>query len=50
MYLQEKCRAKSEPLLDSFDQNFKMVTVQGQSIGLAEVKTYLVKILERNPL
>ncbi|MBF9202452.1 hypothetical protein JDA50_18735 [Acinetobacter pittii] len=26
------------PLLDSFDQNFKMVTVQGQSIGLAEVK------------
>lgn len=26
------------PLLDSFDQNFKMVTVQGQSIGLTEVK------------
>lgn len=26
------------PLLDSFDQNFKMVTVQGQSTGLAEVK------------
>ncbi len=26
------------PLLNSFDQNFKMVTVQGQSIGLAEVK------------
>ncbi|MFH4113386.1 hypothetical protein WAI92_20040, partial [Acinetobacter baumannii] len=25
------------PLLNSFDQNFKMVTVQGQSIGLAEV-------------
>ena len=24
-----------------------MVTVQGQSIGLAEVKTYLVKILEK---
>ena len=35
------------PLLNSFDQNFKMVTVQGQSIGLAEVKTYLVKILEK---
>lgn len=26
------------PLLDSFDQNFKMVTVQGRSTGLAEVK------------
>lgn len=26
------------PLLNSFDQNFKMVTVQGRSIGLAEVK------------
>lgn len=38
------------PLLNSFDQNFKMVTVQGQSIGLAEVKTYLVKILEKSPL
>ena len=23
------------PLLDSFDQNFKMVTVQGHSIGFA---------------
>ncbi len=27
------------PLLDSFDQNFKMVTVQGHSIGLAEVNS-----------
>ncbi len=26
-----------KPLLDSFDQNFKMVTVQGQCIGFAEV-------------
>ncbi|MDD9316600.1 hypothetical protein [Acinetobacter lactucae] len=27
------------PLLDSFDQNFKMVTVQGQSICFAEVNS-----------
>lgn len=27
------------PLLDSFDQNFKMVTVQGHCIGLAEVNS-----------
>lgn len=37
------------PLLDSFDQNFKMVTVQGQSIGLAEVKNLFSQNIRKKP-
>jgi len=36
-------------LLDSFDQNFKMVTVQGQSIGLAEVKNLFSQNIGKKP-
>jgi Uncharacterized protein conserved in bacteria len=37
------------PLLNSFDQNFKMVTVQGQSIGLAEVKHLFSQNIGKKP-
>ncbi|WP_262125431.1 hypothetical protein [Acinetobacter baumannii] len=37
------------PLLDSFDQNFKMVTVQGRSIGLAEVKSLFSQNIGKKP-
>ncbi|MDX8237129.1 hypothetical protein SLL78_02200 [Acinetobacter pittii] len=37
------------PLLDSFDQNFKMVTVQGQSIGLTEVKSLFSQNMGKKP-
>ena len=37
------------PLLDSFDQNLKMVTVQGQSIGLAEVKNLFSQNIGKKP-
>ncbi|MBN6521842.1 hypothetical protein JZM35_14535 [Acinetobacter pittii] len=37
------------PLLDSFDQNFKMVTVQGHSIGLAEVKNLFSQNIGKKP-
>ncbi len=37
------------PLLDSFDQNFKMVTVRGQSIGLAEVKNLFSQNIGKKP-
>ncbi len=37
------------PLLDSFDQNFKMVTVQGQSIGLTEVKNLFSQNIGKKP-
>jgi len=37
------------PLLDSFDQNFKMVTVLGQSIGLAEVKNLFSQNIGKKP-
>ncbi|MDC5121003.1 hypothetical protein NRA16_03550 [Acinetobacter baumannii] len=37
------------PLLNSFDQNFKMVTVQGQSIGLAEVKNLFSQNIRKKP-
>ncbi|QVR66620.1 hypothetical protein [Acinetobacter sp. BHS4] len=37
------------PLLDSFDQNFKMVTVQGQIIGLAEVKSLFSQNIGKKP-
>lgn len=37
------------PLLDSFDQNFKMVTVQGQSIGLAEVNSLFSQNVGKKP-
>lgn len=37
------------PLLDSFDQNFKMVTVQGHSIGLAEVKSLFSQNIGNKP-
>ncbi|WP_343501269.1 hypothetical protein [Acinetobacter baumannii] len=37
------------PLLSSFDQNFKMVTVQGQSIGLAEVKNLFSQNIGKKP-
>lgn len=37
------------PLLDSFDQNFKMVTVQGQNIGLAEVKSLFSQNIGNKP-
>ncbi|WP_337080180.1 hypothetical protein [Acinetobacter pittii] len=37
------------PLLDSFDQNFKMVTVQGQSIRLAEVKNLFSQNIGKKP-
>jgi len=36
-------------LLDSFDQNFKMVTVQGQSIGLAEVNSLFSQNIGKKP-
>lgn len=36
-------------LLDSFDQNFKMVTVQGQSIGLAEVNSLFSQNIGKRP-
>ncbi|MFJ0062217.1 hypothetical protein Q4345_01190 [Acinetobacter baumannii] len=37
------------PLLNSFDQNFKMVTVQGQSIGLDEVKNLFSQNIGKKP-
>ncbi|HAV5025907.1 TPA: hypothetical protein JIY97_03405 [Acinetobacter baumannii] len=37
------------PLLNSFDQNFKMVTIQGQSIGLAEVKNLFSQNIGKKP-
>jgi hypothetical protein len=37
------------PLLDSFDQNFKMVTVQGQSIGFAEVNSLFSQNVGKKP-
>jgi hypothetical protein len=37
------------PLLDSFDQNFKMVTVQGHSIGLAEVNSLFSQNIGKKP-
>ncbi|MDC4843334.1 hypothetical protein NQ911_15365 [Acinetobacter baumannii] len=37
------------PLLNSFNQNFKMVTVQGQSIGLAEVKNLFSQNIGKKP-
>lgn len=37
------------PLLDSFDQNFKMVTVQGHSIGLAEVNSLFSQNIGNKP-
>lgn len=37
------------PLLDSFDQNFKMVTVQGQSIGFAEVNSLFSQNIGNKP-
>lgn len=38
-----------KPLLDSFDQNFKMVTVQGQSIGFAEVNSLFSQNIGKKP-
>lgn len=38
-----------KPLLDSFDQNFKMVTVQGHSIGLAEVNSLFSQNVGKKP-
>ncbi|EXE13521.1 hypothetical protein J558_3950 [Acinetobacter baumannii 1106579] len=37
------------PLLNSFNQNFKMVTVQGQSTGLAEVKNLFSQNIGKKP-
>ncbi|MCU4361602.1 hypothetical protein [Acinetobacter sp. WU_MDCI_Abxc22] len=37
------------PLLDSFDQNFKMVTVHGQSIGFAEVNSLFSQNIGKKP-
>lgn len=37
------------PLLDSFDQNFKMVTVQGHSIGFAEVNSLFSQNIGTKP-
>lgn len=37
------------PLLDSFDQNFKMVTVQGQCIGFAEVNSLFSQNIGKKP-
>jgi len=37
------------PLLDSFDQNFKMVTVQGHCIGLAEVNSLFSQNVGKKP-
>ncbi|XZW14673.1 hypothetical protein ACT4WD_13805 [Acinetobacter baumannii] len=37
------------PLLNSFDQNFKMVTVQGQSLDLAEVKNLFSQNIGKKP-
>jgi len=37
------------PLLDSFDQNFRMVTVQGHCIGLAEVNSLFSQNIGKKP-
>lgn len=37
------------PLLDSFDQNFKMVTVQGHSIDFAEVNSLFSQNIGKKP-
>lgn len=37
------------PLLDSFDQNFKMVTVQGHSIGFVEVNSLFSQNIGNKP-
>lgn len=37
------------PLLDSFDQNFKMVTVQGHNIGFAEVNSLFSQNIGKKP-
>ncbi|ARG17469.1 hypothetical protein DIW83_12050 [Acinetobacter nosocomialis] len=37
------------PLLDSFDQNFKMVTGQGQCIGFSEVNSLFSQNIGKKP-
>lgn len=37
------------PLLDSFDQNFKMVTIQGHSISFAEVNSLFSQNIGKKP-
>jgi len=49
IFTDQNAEQSLSPLLDSFDQNFKMVTVQGQSIGLAEVKSLFSQNIGKKP-
>ncbi len=49
VFIGKNAEQSLSPLLDSFDQNFKMVTVQGQSIGLAEVKNLFSQNIGKKP-
>ncbi|MDC5179473.1 hypothetical protein QZK74_14120 [Acinetobacter baumannii] len=49
VFTRQNAEQSLTPLLNSFDQNFKMVTVQGQSIGLAEVKNLFSQNIGKKP-
>lgn len=49
VFIGQNAEQSLTPLLNSFDQNFKMVTVQGQSIGLAEVKNLFSQNIGKKP-
>lgn len=49
VFTEQNAEQSLTPLLNSFDQNFKMVTVQGQSIGLAEVKNLFSQNIGKKP-
>ncbi|MDV7561085.1 hypothetical protein R4576_17965 [Acinetobacter baumannii] len=49
VFTDQNAEQNLSPLLDSFDQNFKMVTVQGQSIGLTEVKSLFSQNMCKKP-
>lgn len=45
----QNAEQRLKPLLDSFDQNFKMVTVQGHSISFAEVNSLFSQNVGKKP-
>ncbi|XZY03022.1 hypothetical protein ACT4XO_12645 [Acinetobacter baumannii] len=49
VFTDQNAEQNLSPLLDSFDQNFKMITVQGQSIGLTEVKSLFRQNMGKKP-
>lgn len=49
VFIGKNAEQSLSPLLDSFDQNFKMVTVQGQSISLTEVNSLFSQNIGNKP-